>query len=95
MVPKAFVNLWVGRHVSVVVLRPIHPILGDVQRDRVVPRLWNAVPAILQWLVGMSRPYLAEKLATNLQATLLFRTIIDARSDNVPSSVHISNVAPP
>lgn len=55
VVPKTLVNLWVGGHLSIVVLRPIQPVVRDVQRDRVVPRLGDAVSVVLQGLMETSR----------------------------------------
>lgn len=47
MVPKAFEDFGVIGYFGIVVLRPVQPIVGDVQRDRVVPRLGDAVPVVL------------------------------------------------
>ena len=43
---KTFVNLRVIRYLSIVVLRPVQPVVGDIQRDGVVPRLGNPVPVV-------------------------------------------------
>ena len=95
VVPKTFVNLRVSGHISIVVLRPIQPVVGDIQRDRVVPRLGDAVSIILQGLMKTSGRYFIVESGTNLQAAFFFRTIIDTSGDNVPPGVHISNVTPP
>ena len=47
MIPKPFVNLRVNRYISIVVLRPVQPVVGDIHRNRIVPRLGDTVFAVL------------------------------------------------
>lgn len=95
VVPKAFVNFRVMGYFGVVVLRPVEPIVGDVQRNRVVSRLGDTISVVLQGLIVTLGGKLVIQPCPNLQAALLFCAIIDTCGYNVPSSVHVRDVTPP
>ena len=55
MFSQAFENLLITRHVSIIVLWPVYPVLGYIKIHAIVPGLRNAVSIIFQWLEDIFR----------------------------------------
>ena len=51
MLPELFVDFRVVGRLDIIVLRSIQPIVGNVQRYRVVPRFLDAVFVVLEGLL--------------------------------------------
>ena len=95
---QAFEDLLITRHVSVIVLRPIYPVLGYIKIHAIVPRLRDVISAIFQRLCLMIRGCLSLQLDvcnTHFQPTFFLCTIIDTASDHVPSAIYIGDVTSP
>lgn len=90
-------HLVIYRDVRVVILWQIAGVVRDVQIDRIVAGFGDQVPVVLQRL-KVSAPFATQRadrsiIIAHFESALLFRPIIHARSNHIPPSIHIRQIA--